>query len=93
MAISAKHWRLFDDVPQDMSTSSFEYVELRERNGVSATTSDQLQLFEFNMNDVDAYVLPSKAYLQVKCKIVKMNGDPLTAACRLQNSGMLFSRS
>jgi hypothetical protein len=97
MSTSADNWNLFQ-VPQvENSTSSYEYVEIREQSNAPIITDRKLT---FRMNNVDAYTLPNQAFLEVKFYVRRTEstninpgqaGNIADGAVTLENGAPLFS--
>lgn len=63
-------WSLYDLPMAEDSTKYFEYKKVYEQ---SVSEPDSKTRYTFNIRDVDSYILPSKAYLQVGFKITKQD--------------------
>lgn len=91
--IIAKHWDIFEEPPEDTSTVDWNYVEVRDRQTTGSTIDSKISTFTFEMNDLDAYVMPSKSYVFVKAIVTQ--GDGTTAfgsEIAIQNGAPLWSR-
>lgn len=86
-------WDIFSPQCEDSSITSWDYIELREKSAVSVSNTS-LKRFQFEINDNDAFVLPSRAYLYAKLQVVDTAGSPGAAAGThgLLNNAPLFQR-
>ena len=67
--VIAPHWDIFSSPPEDDSTIDWNYVEIRDRATSGSTIDEKLTRFEFEMNDLDSFILNSKSYLQIKLEV------------------------
>lgn len=85
-------WDLTKTPISDESTKYFEYKEIRERN-VNVTG---LTKYEYFLNDVDSFILPSKGFLDIRVKLTKTDGTSAWGAdefLALQNGVPLFKEA
>ena len=85
-------WSLFSPALVDNSTVEKEFVEYRTDN---TTLSDTMSNFSINTKDLDSWMLPSDAYLQVTCRLTDGAGNAFAAGTKIamvNNAISLFSR-
>ena len=92
----APYWDILDPGHEDTSTIDYQYVEFRPQND-NVSSNQAATQFEFNMGDLDAFMLISKSYLEVKVYISSTAANipvalvaPYSRA--LQNGLFLFQR-
>ena len=85
---------LFSEPLEDLSIDSVEYHPYQPNDvGVPATNKSR---FEITHKDQDSFILYSRSYLQINCKIVKADGTDIAGgdAVALQNNGWsIFERA
>ena len=68
--VVAPYWQVFEPPMIDKSTTEFEYVEYQQRDANQMDKADGGQ-YTIETRDMDAYLLPHKAVLEVRCRSVK----------------------
>lgn len=93
--IVSDKWKMFEPTLEDDSTSSYEYKRIYSPNhGFPAINN--VNIMKFEARDMDAFILPNKAYLQIEAEITdKATGVAYTFDnynVAVQNAGSLFER-
>lgn len=65
-------WDILEKPYEDSSTKSWEYREIRSPDDASI---DKVNTIKFYQNDVDNFWLPSKSYLEVRARLLKIDGS------------------
>lgn len=91
--VIADHWDILSPPVEDDSTVDWNYIEIRDRQASGSTIDSKINRFEFEMNDMDAYVLPAKSYLFVQLEVGKSSDDSVFGSpIALQNGAPLFNK-
>jgi hypothetical protein len=72
-------WSIFDEPPEDNSIVDWTYREIFDKNNHSNQVGTTASKFEFDMNDLEEYILPSKSYLEVKLKVLQKDATAFDA--------------
>jgi hypothetical protein len=93
-----QQWDILNEGHEDTSTVDYQYIEYRPQND-NVAGNQNISQFEFNMNDLDAYMLMSKSYVEIRVSISRTAGFPPAAVANadefsraLQNGLFLFQR-
>ena len=92
--VAAPHWQIFEPPMIDKSTAEFEWVEYQQRDANQMNKPDGGQ-YTIETRDLDAYLLPHKALLEVRGRLVVAATDADYAAqeITLTNGGWSLFRS
>ena len=92
--IVAPHWQIFEPPMIDRSTTEYEYVEYQQRDANQMNKPDGGR-YTIETRDMDAYLLPHKAVLEVRGRLVVAATDADYAAqeITLTNGGWSLFRS
>lgn len=92
--VVAPHWHIFDAPMIDRSTTEYEYVEYQQRDANQMNLPDGGQ-YTIETRDMDAYLLPHKAVLEVRGRLVvaATNADYAAQEITLTNGGWSLFRS
>ncbi len=77
--VESEFWDIFKTPAVDNSTEQDEYIEYKETN-VNVT---DLSKYEFFSKDMDAFLCPSKSFIEVKGKIVKDDNTAFAAGANI----------
>ncbi|XP_065193174.1 uncharacterized protein LOC135824369 [Sycon ciliatum] len=87
---TSPHFDLFTDPPKDESTTEYEYIEYLPRNSNDMNKDQHI----IETKDLDEYLLPHKALLEVRGRLVKAadgsNYDPDDVITLSNNGWSLF---
>ena len=72
--VVAPYWQVFEPPMIDKSTTEFEYVEYQQRDANQMDKADGGQ-YTIETRDMDAYLLPHKAVLEVRGRLTKADGS------------------
>lgn len=92
--VVAPYWQVFEPPMIDKSTTEFEYVEYQQRDANQMDKADGGQ-YTIETRDMDAYLLPHKAVLEVRGRLTKADGsgDYTDQEITLTNGGWSLFRS
>ena len=92
--VVAPYWQVFEPPMIDKSTAEFEYVEYQQHDANQMDKPDGGQ-YTIETRDMDEYLLPHKAVLEVRGRLTKADGSaiiPLRKSRWLMEVGACFGR-